>query len=111
MTLIRDWYNAIAGNNQLAMLLFLLVGGTAFVVLTAGMLAPFYAAVTIAYVLQVARDGLQRRGLSLRRACALLRVPRSTIGYESRLAKKDAPVLEAMHELAGQYPRYGYPRI
>ena len=54
---------------------------------------------------------VQRRGLSLRRACALLRVPRSTIGYESRLAKKDAPVLEAMHELAGQYPRYGYPRI
>jgi len=33
------------------------------------------------------------------------------IGYESRLAKKDAPVLEAMHELAGQYPRYGYRRI
>ncbi len=54
---------------------------------------------------------VQRRGLSLRRACALLRVPRSTIGYESRLAKRDAPVLEAMHELAGQYPRYGYRRI
>ena len=54
---------------------------------------------------------IQRRGLSLRRACALLRVPRSTIGYESRLAKKDAPVLEAMHELAGQYPRSGYRRI
>ena len=54
---------------------------------------------------------VQRRGLSLRRACALLRVPRSTIGYESRLAKKDAPVLEAMHELAGQFPRYGYRRI
>ena len=54
---------------------------------------------------------VQRRGLSLRKACALLRVPRSTIGYESRLAKKDAPVLEAMHELAGQYPRYGYRRI
>ena len=54
---------------------------------------------------------VQRRGLSLRRACARLQVPRSTIGYESRLAKKDAPVLEAMHELAGQYPRYGYRRI
>ena len=54
---------------------------------------------------------IQRRGLSLRRACALLRVPRSTIGYESRLAKRDAPVLDAMHELAGQYPRYGYRRI
>ena len=54
---------------------------------------------------------VQRRGLSLRRACARLQVPRSTIGYESRLAKRDAPVLEAMHELAGQYPRYGYRRI
>ena len=54
---------------------------------------------------------IQRRGLSLRRACALLRVPRSTIGYESRMTRRDAPVLEAMHELAGQYPRYGYRRI
>jgi putative transposase len=54
---------------------------------------------------------VQRRGLSLRRACARLQVPRSTIGYESRLAKRNAPVLEAMHELAGQYPRYGYRRI
>ena len=26
---------------------------------------------------------IQRRGLSLRRACARLQVPRSTIGYES----------------------------
>jgi putative permease len=63
MTLIRDWYNAIAGNNQLAMLLILLAAGTVFVVLTARTLAPFYAAVTIAYVLQVASDRLQRRGV------------------------------------------------
>ena len=66
MSLIRDWYNAIAGNNQLAMLLILLVAGTAFVVLTARTLAPFYAAVTIAYVLQVASDRLQRRGMTRR---------------------------------------------
>ncbi len=72
MTLIRGWYNAIAGNNQLAMLLFLLIAGTAFVVLTASMLAPFYAAVTIAYVLQVASDGLRRRGLSRRIAFAVV---------------------------------------
>jgi putative transposase len=38
-------------------------------------------------------------------------VSRSTLGYESRLAKKDAPVLTAMRELSGQYPRYGYRRI
>jgi hypothetical protein len=27
------------------------------------------------------------------------------------LALKDAPVIKAMHELAAQYPRYGYRRI
>ena len=54
---------------------------------------------------------VHRRGLSLRRACALLKVPRSTLGYQSRMSRRDAPVLEAMHELAGQYPRYGYRRI
>jgi putative transposase len=51
------------------------------------------------------------RGLSCRRACALLSVARSTVGYASRLALKDAPVLQAMRELAGQYPRYGYRMV
>ena len=51
------------------------------------------------------------RGISLRRACALLKVARSTIGYESALAKRDAPVVLAMRELAAQYPRFGYRRI
>jgi putative transposase len=54
---------------------------------------------------------VHRRGLSIRRACALMSVARSTLRYESRLAKRDAPVLAAMRELAGQYPRYGYRRI
>jgi len=49
--------------------------------------------------------------VSQRRACGLLSVARSALGYESRLRKKDAPVLEAMRELARQYPRYGYRRI
>ena len=57
----------------------------------------------VAYVCQ--------RGRSIRRACALLSVSRSTLGYESKVALKDAPVLRAMHELAAQYPRYGYRRI
>src|ERR1700691_865270 len=57
----------------------------------------------IAYVCQ--------RGRSVRRACALLRVARSTVCYESRLVKKDAPAVCVMHELAAQYPRYGYRRI
>jgi putative transposase len=51
------------------------------------------------------------RGLSRRRACALLTVARSTLGYASRLASRDQPVIDAMRRLAGQYPRYGYRRI
>ena len=51
------------------------------------------------------------RGVSIRRACALLSVARSTLHYESRLATKDAPALAAMCELSAQYPRYGYRRI
>jgi putative transposase len=51
------------------------------------------------------------RGLSSRRACALLCVSRSSLSYESRLEKRDAPALQAMRVLAGQYPRYGYRKI
>ena len=57
----------------------------------------------IAYVCQ--------RGRSVRRACALLSVARSTVGYESKLAQRDAPAVAVMKELASQYPRYGYRRI
>jgi putative transposase len=53
----------------------------------------------------------QRRGLSYRRACLLLCVARSSLGYESRKAKADAPVLERMRQPASMYPRYGYRRI
>lgn len=52
-----------------------------------------------------------QRGLSQRRACWLLSVARSALGYQSRLASRDAPVIKAMSELARQYPRYGYRRI
>jgi putative transposase len=51
------------------------------------------------------------RGLSDRRACALLSIARSTLGYQSRLTVRDAPVLAVMHRLSAQYPRYGYRRI
>ncbi len=54
---------------------------------------------------------VRARGISLRRACALLKVARSSMSYESRLEKRDAPVIEAMRELAGQYPRFGYRRM
>jgi putative transposase len=51
------------------------------------------------------------RGLSQRRACALLSVARSALNYASKLLEKDAPVLVAMRRLSGQYPRWGYRRI
>ena len=51
------------------------------------------------------------RGLSSRRACALLSVARSTLGYQSRLVARDGPALRAMRDLSAQYPRYGYRRI
>jgi putative transposase len=54
---------------------------------------------------------LRGRGLSQRRACALLSVARSTVEYTPRLPAKDAPALLAMRELAGLYPRFGYRRI
>jgi putative transposase len=50
----------------------------------------------------------RKRGLSCRRACTLMSVARSTLGYVSRLGQRDAPVQERMRQLAAQYPRYGY---
>jgi len=51
------------------------------------------------------------RGLSERRACGLLSISRSTLGYQLRMPAKDRPVIEAMRQLSSQYPRYGYRRI
>ncbi len=53
----------------------------------------------------------RERGVSERRAGELMSVARSSLGYQSRLAAKDAPVIAEMHELARQYPRFGYRRI
>lgn len=51
------------------------------------------------------------RGLSQRRACTLLKVPRSTLKYEPSMPRKDATAIAAMKQLSAQYPRYGYRRI
>jgi putative transposase len=51
------------------------------------------------------------RGLSKRRACELIEIARSGLGYVSVRAARDAPSLEAMRRLSAQYPRYGYRRI
>ena len=52
-----------------------------------------------------------RRGISQRRACALLRIGRSSFYYSHKLPVKDAPVIEAMKKLSATYPRFGYRRI
>jgi putative transposase len=51
------------------------------------------------------------RGLSQRRACALLDVSRSGLGYELKMPGKNAPVIAAMRTLSGQYPRFGSRRV
>jgi putative transposase len=51
------------------------------------------------------------RGHSTRRACGLIGVSRSMMGYKSVRAVRDAPAISAMRRLSGQYPRYGYRRI
>jgi putative transposase len=51
------------------------------------------------------------RDHSKRRACELIGIARSGLGYRSVRAERDAPSLQAMKRLAGQYPRYGYRRI
>ena len=53
----------------------------------------------------------KRWKLSLRRACALLRIARSGATYASKEEVRDAPVVARMRELAAQYPRYGYRMI
>src|SRR3954464_2699352 len=52
-----------------------------------------------------------QRGLSCRSACRLMRVARSSLRYESRKEKADAPIRSRMREIAAPYPRYGYRRI
>lgn len=56
-------------------------------------------------------DYVVRRGVSIRRACSLLRVARSALNYVSRLDARDAEVIAAMKRLSARYPRYGYRRI
>lgn len=51
------------------------------------------------------------RGLSQRRACALMQVSRSSLSYALKMPSKNAPVIEAMRTLSGQHPRFGSRRI
>jgi len=51
-----------------------------------------------------------QRGLSQQRAYALMRAARTGLHYELRRPVKDAPVIEAMKDLSGQFPRFGARR-
>lgn len=53
----------------------------------------------------------KRWRVSVRRACALLRVARSSVKYVSKREAADAPAVAKMRELAARYPRYGYRMI
>jgi putative transposase len=60
------------------------------------------------------RSGVQfatGRGLSQRRASALLRIARSSLAYQGKKVACDAPIIERMKAHAAKYPRYGYRRI
>ena len=56
MDLIRNWFKTISDNPQLTLLVILLVFVTLALMLTADILAPFLAAVVLAYLLQVFID-------------------------------------------------------
>lgn len=60
--------------------------------------------------LEQARYALNR-GVPQRRACDLLDVARSGLYYDLKLPGKDAPVVDAMRRLSGQFPRFGSRRI
>jgi len=63
---------------------------------------------------QVRREQLAfacERDLSKRRACELIEIACSGLGYVSMRTERDAPTLAAMKRLAAQYPRYGYRGI
>jgi putative transposase len=59
------------------------------------------------------REGVQflvGRGLSRRRACVLLQLPRSTFSYRAR-SDGNAELAAQVDELARRHPRYGYRRV
>ncbi len=64
MDIIRNWFKTISDNPQLTLLILLLIFATTALVLTADILAPFLAAVVLAFLLQVFIDKLESLGVS-----------------------------------------------
>ena len=53
----------------------------------------------------------QSRGVGLRRACALIKISRSSLYYHHRINSNDDLVIRAMKELSARHPRFGVWRI
>lgn len=53
---------------------------------------------------------LVERGISMRRACVLLSVARSSVRYQSQQGPKDAALLTLLRQVAARHPRFGYRR-
>lgn len=53
---------------------------------------------------------LVTRGLSQRRACTLLQLPRATLRYQAR-PNRNVALEQQVQELAQRHPRYGYRRV
>jgi putative transposase len=53
----------------------------------------------------------RRRGLSCRRACALLSVARSALTYESKMPEKDKALAGELRALSTKHPRWGYRMV
>jgi putative transposase len=51
------------------------------------------------------------QGISVRRACTLVQLPRATFQYQPRPRPDEAALLADIAVLAQQHPRYGYRRI
>ena len=53
-------------------------------------------------------EHLRARGVSCRRACALVKVARSTLGYESKLQAREAAPTQQLMAFSRRHPRLGY---
>lgn len=51
---------------------------------------------------------LRSRGVSCRKACALVKVARSTLEYQSKLQARDAEPTQRLKSFSARYPRLGY---
>lgn len=51
------------------------------------------------------------RGLTHRKACALLGISKAGLYFSPKMPKKDTPVIDAMKRLSAAYPRFGSRRI